>query len=171
MKLDLKIKAVCSNVRNIFIDPVVCARLKCTFDNKQHEKNVTITSESIQRNDKNQAINFKMKCDDCTRVMVVNMFMSEKNKHDHWSSDETQCDTIFLSEKVDDEFMVAKFESNGCVIESIVGLKINVLAEDDTLFEDIEIVDEYWCGHQKNLDPVTVSDLTWELVETKKKKK
>lgn len=166
MALDLIIHANYQNIENIFIDPIVEATIRCSFDNTIHPKSVLITSDSIRRNDKNQPINFKAKCTNCTGDMTVNMTRSSNNKYIENEKE------YFLSEKKDNDFIVASFKSSGCVIESVEILKMNVLANDMSIFEDIKVKDGYWCEEMKRkIDFVSVQDLKWELRDGKKGKK
>lgn len=168
MKLDLRISATCANVKNIFIEPVVLAKLRCSNDHVLHDKPVNITSDSIKRNIENQVINFKVKCKSCRRDMQVIMSIDEKNKYEIWLDfAQTKRETLYLSEMNNKDYIVAQFKTNGCTLEEIENLKINVLATDDSLFKEIDIENEYWAENMSNKKIVSVKSLKWELVQVK----
>ncbi|KAM0685736.1 hypothetical protein COBT_003048 [Conglomerata obtusa] len=168
----LRIKANCKNIKNIFIDQAYPVTLQCTGCNEQHPNPVEISADSIRRNDKNNPVNMQVKCHGCGRLMEASISGETRHKHVHWLDfTHTQSEIYYLSEKENDFYLVSYIKTNGCLVLAVENLSINVLAEDDSLFMDINVEDGKWSGKDKRNNLVEFKDLKWDLFDEKDKRK
>ncbi|KAM0675268.1 hypothetical protein GVAV_001093 [Gurleya vavrai] len=170
MRYEITVKAYCTNVKNIYINQEYPIKIQCLGCQITHPKSVVVSNESVRLKPNSQKVNMQVKCHGCDRLMTANIIENTKIKHVHWLDfQKTKSKIIFLSSKKDNGFCVSHIECNGFKIIEVDNLTINVLAEDNSLFEDIKIDDGFWIGEDERKNIVKIEELQWEINLEKKK--
>lgn len=169
MKFQIIIQSKNTNIENIFIEQTFPLDIKCANCQTIRE-GVTITDESEEYNAKKNKVNKTLKCKFCDREMEILIIPNMKNKHVHWKDfTKKESEIFYLSDKVDGNFVGSVFEARGCEVVGVKELIVSVLAKDDTLFKDIEIVDGEWRDKDKHSKDVIIQNFKFDISIFKKK--